>query len=289
MKQIIFFLLLVITITATHAQQQLTTTPPHLWYKYGYTVGRDIAYFGKSITGIGDLNSDGFDDVLIANNNENKVFLFLGGSPMDTTPYLVFRHGQNNFGRIVVNLGDIDNDGKNDFAIADWENICLYKGGTLDTVPFTVLQATYTTNINGIGDVNEDSFDDILLSDVAWNNYQGKAWLYFGGHPMDTIPDWSAVGDSERYWFGEYVSGKGDVNNDGFKDFVIGGFREVINGSYVKLYLGGVNVDTIPKLVFRQDQLPQDIGIPFIINDLNGDHYDEIAISGDTGIYVYLG
>ena len=259
---------------------------------YGSTHGIAGAFFGRSITGVGDQNGDGFDDVLIANNFEKKAFLYLGGSPMDTLPARVFQRGETGFASEVANLGDVNMDGKTEFAILSGPGIYIYRGASLDTVPMLKLPGPFA-HVAGMGDVNGDGFADVLASDPAWNTSRGRTWIFFGGNPMNTIPDWSADGDSTLRWFGYSIAGNGDLNHDGFKDFAIAEFNDqaVEAPARIKIYFGGSEIDTIPVLLLDGRILHGLNPHACIVADINGDHYDELAAPSlaDTGAFVFFG
>lgn len=260
-----------------------------LFSRYGNESGDVYRFFGNSLTGVDDQNGDGYDDVLIANIFETTAYLYLGGSPMDTVPAMVFHRDDPGFAVQVVKLGNVTGNGKTGFAIVSGSGVYIYEGGKMDTVPLTMLPIYgYVT---GVGDVNGDGYADVLVSQPWWNNNQGKAWLYFGGNAIDTIPDWIVTGNSVGDWFGVEIAGGGDLNHDGFKDFVIGAWGRSVNGAYSKVYYGGSTVSETPRICFSQSKLTQRLGVPFLLNDLNGDLLDELCFtsSSDTCIYLYYG
>ncbi len=69
------------------------------------------------------------------------------------------------------------------------------------------------------------------------------------------------------------VGGVGDVNGDGYKDFIVSS----IGGGYTKLYLGGKPFDTSAAYRFTT---PQVVGI----GDVNGDGYDDLLVVVGTWI-----
>jgi hypothetical protein len=152
---------------------------------------------GRTIAGAGDLNGDGYDDVLVAagsNNGAGQVYLIFGKS--------------SNWS-IDTKLSNI-----NSSFIGE-------KSGDV-----------FGRELSGGGDVNNDGFDDILIGS-PWNSdngqYSGKVYLVLGrsdGWTNNTdisnlIDSSSFIGESAGD-FASSVAIAGDVNGDGSDDILIG-------------------------------------------------------------------
>ena len=155
------------------------------------------------------------------------------------------------------------------------------------------------TNVNRIGDVNADGYDDFMVSRRTGNvtRDQGITQLYLGSATLDLIPDvtfhypvndnFNDLGDASEV---------GDVNGDGYDDFAISGFFGDFGFSKGKvfLYYGGETVDTIPVAEFYEPWIGDIFGGDIEeIGDLNKDGYEDFTISSaynwSTGRgYVYL-
>ena len=128
--------------------------------------------------------------------------LYLGAADANLIPDVTFHYpGKdtlNDFG-IASGIGDINNDGYDDFAISgkfgDWGysngKVFIYLGGpTIDTIPIAEfneqwIEDSFGNEIEGVGDINKDGFDDfIITSPINFSNYKGYAYLFWGG---DTI------------------------------------------------------------------------------------------------------
>jgi len=157
---------------------------------------------GSSVSGAGDLNSDGFDDVIIG-----APAHLIGGSA-DGAAYVVF--GKAVFGSSIALAGLT---GANGFAI-------LGKEGNAGA------------SVSDAGDVNSDGFDDVLIGAPGANSNRGVSTVIFGkaggfpaaidlallGAGTGSNLNGLAAGDLS----GASVSGAGDVNGDGFDDVLIG-------------------------------------------------------------------
>gem|GEM_PF-622801 len=193
---------------------------------------------GYSVAGIGDVNLDGYDDVLIGNplKGPGEAWLLFGGAKMDSLPDLILHgeEGHDGFGVKVAAGGDINGDGDPDFLISERSrsdvytgSVYLYFGGSLlDTIPDLILKGERLSHNFGekvvAGDVNGDHCSDILISTITYghNTAFGKVYLYYGGSLLDTIPDWTNQGDSFLNYFGHSLA-IGDVNGDQKKDILI--------------------------------------------------------------------
>ena len=145
------------------------------------------------------------------------------------------------------------------------------------------------------GDQNEDGFDDI----IAYCDDPPEVRLYFGGDPMDTIPDMifpMQPGD----WTGLMPTELADLNGDGDVDIVV---EWEPNWQYqeVYVYYGGALLDSIVDLVLVCDEGSasngEGFGYGMSCGDVNGDGYDDLAvgapnyfISGGGGkVFIYFG
>jgi hypothetical protein len=173
--------------------------------------------FGNAVCGIGDANQDGFDDILISTLAVAEVYLYYGGSEMDTTIDRVFNQSLTyDFGVLISNVGDINNDGVNDFVINDNNNSYLYF--SLDSC---VIIEDYEIS-GGKGDINNDNIDDLLLGNPGYN-YIGKFSIYCGKENFNPLSsNYSVEGESEGISFAKYSFIIGDINNDNYDEVIIG-------------------------------------------------------------------
>jgi len=177
----------------------------------------DNAFAGSSVASAGDMNGDGFDDVIVGAPQTDA-----GGVDRGEV-YVVF--GGPNLGGATLNLNDLGTQG---FTLRGFLN-----NGVLGR------------SIASAGDVNEDGFDDLVVSEVGTNDLGlqlGKIFVVFGGASLGgttitpdnlgagglTILGITAYssnpdgGTNPNIDAGASVAGAGDVNGDGFDDVIIG-------------------------------------------------------------------
>ncbi|NUO18970.1 hypothetical protein HUU59_05925 [bacterium] len=222
MRYSIIVILFIATIT--NAQ------PDVLWDRSG---DGNHAQFGIQIYPLGDQNNDGFADWAVNANgeygqlpqNEARFLLFHGGNPPEIEPYMSFiRDPAINIRYGGQALGDINGDGYIDWGIrvtfvsaSDSQFTRIYLGGPdADMIPDYVLDTRPLDSwVQPLGDFNGDGFDDIY-------HYLGltidRTEVFFGSANWDTIPDW--VKHSESHQSSLPITTGGDINGDGFDDFI---------------------------------------------------------------------
>jgi hypothetical protein len=214
--------------------------------------------FGWSVAFAGDVNNDGFDDLLVgavkSNSFTGKMFLFLGGSVLDSLPDFVFT-GENEIDQLgwdVSGAGDIDNDGYDDFMVSatyfddSTGRVYVFKGAESfqpGYAPAIVLTGDNTDEYFGrsircAGDVNADGYDDIIIGIMRYENYTGKAYLFLGNENFDLYPEIKLYGETTMNYFGKSLSGAGDFNGDGVDDIIVGAWKYNQWRGRAYLYLG---------------------------------------------------
>jgi hypothetical protein len=210
-------------------------------------------WFGQSVSGAGDVNGDGLDDMIVGapfnddrGSAAGKAYLYLGGRPPDGAPALALH-------------GDAQDDGQFGWAVA------------------------------GAGDVNGDGYDDVVvgarLYGTGLDRARGRAYVFFGGANMDATPDLVLTGEFQDDWFGHAVGGGGDVNGDGFDDILVGApFFDARSGTDIRsaagriyVFLGGSPPDAVPDLLLTGDQADEQLGWALDGGgDIDGDGLDDI-------------
>jgi hypothetical protein len=97
-------------------------------------------------------------------------------------------------------------------------------------------------SVAGAGDVNGDGYDDVLVGAKEYTigaSHQGVVFLYNGGSGGLNPSGLAITVNKADADFGFAVAGAGDVNRDGYADFVVGAPTSSASGS-ISIYLGGM-------------------------------------------------
>jgi hypothetical protein len=268
------------------------------------------AYFGYSVASAGDVNGDGYADVLVGAFGVQSAYLYLGG-PTGITPASAATLptvGPSNFGIAVAGAGDVNGDGYGDALVGgnDARNggigaVALYFGGPGGLSAPQVLSGTtraFGYTASGAGDVNGDGLADVVIgnifgpSDAGANLYDvsGEALVFFGT-PTGVVPAPTALTATayQRFYMGESVASAGDVNGDGYDDVVVAnGGNEVVGTAF--LFLGGPSGPPADPAVNLAVGGAIDTKVAYA-GDVNGDGLDDVltgAPYGDTAT-LYFG
>ncbi|MDH3785680.1 MAG: FG-GAP-like repeat-containing protein, partial [Acidobacteriota bacterium] len=255
--------------------------------------------FGPSISNAGDVNGDGFDDLIAGSSwfqngeaGEGAAFVFHGSAAgLSLAPDWTREGNQVNvhLGEQVLGVGDVDADGFDDVLIRLFDStLGLFHGSVmgLAATPSRLLDFAglgFLQRIDAAGDVNNDGYADIIVGDQSFTDGQsgeGRALLYLGSASgLAATAAWSIESDTEQAKFGSTVGGVGDVNDDGYDDVLVGAlhYPDTLSPGRVWLYLGSpAGLETVP---YRTAELPS---VDYRIDaagDVNGDGFGDMLVS----------
>jgi hypothetical protein len=246
--------------------------------------------FGMDVEGLGDVNGDGFADAIIGANKVSRAFLFFGGAPMDTTSDMTFQEGDTFFGT-VGRAGDLNGDGDDDIVIGAYGynafqgRVYVYFGGNvLDAVADVVIVGPasgsyFGMHPVGIGDFNNDGYDDLAVDALAYDSYRGCVNVYFGGAAMDGSPDVVILGAAQGDNFGVDIGAAQDFNGDTYPDLLVGANGASSGAGRVYLYRGGPSPDNVADAVFNGENAGDYFGVAVDgVGDFNNDGFVDILI-----------
>ncbi len=214
--------------------------------------------------------------------------------PLQTLMEVEYINSNYALGTGMIGLGDINSDGKPDFAVSAYNirTTFIYYGGKeiLDSTVDLVIRGG---GIMGKGDLNGDGSMDlvVLAPGDSTTSYLNQLAIYFGRKDsiikIDIIPTILITAEEAASRFGETFS-IGDLNNDGYDDLVVGApFYGPIQGK-VYVYFGRTNFSNLPDATVEGDTISSFYGYDIKIADINGDKIKDLAIGSYTSKYDWL-
>jgi hypothetical protein len=205
-----------VSITAAFKQQTITG------------LGPSTGLFGQAVAVVGDIDKDGLLDLVVTNSSDSDpaklrtgaVYIFYGrptstGSPFPSTPDATL-YGEDGYriGQSVVGVGDLNNDGFDDFAvgaaIADSNKGRVYivfggprnsiPTGNIDAVSRVIIkgdglfgQSLAVAGLGGIPDINGDTRPDLVVASpteaIPNSTAKGRTYIFFGRNTYPAAPN----------------------------------------------------------------------------------------------------
>jgi len=243
---------------------------------------------GTSVSSAGDVNGDGFDDLIVGaygadpnGTNSGAAYVVFGkaggfGATLDlstlngTTGFQISGAAAGDYaGWSVSSAGDVNGDGFDDLIVGAYRAdpngsnsgaayvVFGTAGGFAATLDLSTLNGTTGfqisgaaegdlagTSVSSAGDVNGDGFDDLIVGALAADpngSASGAAYVVFGKaggfgatldlSTLDGATGFQISGEVASDQAGFSVSSAGDVNGDGFDDLIVGAPAADPNGS----------------------------------------------------------
>jgi len=270
----------------------------------------DLGFAFSRVFAAGDVNGDGYADVIIAGGGLNGglegAFIYLGGpTGLGTTPaFTLTGSNADGFGTEAVGAGDINGDGYGDVVVSapQYSNglgqLFVYLGGPggISATASATLTGTDAGGGLGVslasaGDVNGDGYADLLVGGTGVNNYAGRGYVFLGGAAgLAATPASTLKGpDTSLAMFAANIAGGADLNADGYADVVFGTVSssdQDVGHAYV--YLGGSTGVTLARVLDGPDGPYGLFGVGLSLpGDVDGDGYADLAAAApQTGVYV---
>lgn len=228
---------------------------------------------GQEVGSAGDLNGDGFDDLVVSAS--------LSDIPKNDTGYTYVVFGKLSGFDAVIDLATLD--GNNGFRMS-LDEADLLLGWSVDSA----------------GDVNGDDIDDLIIgapiSTEPAGAFSGSSYVIFGKtsgfdgnldlSELDGSNGFKIQGSVAGAQFGNGVSA-GDINGDGFNDLISGSYYGGTGTTYV-LFGKATGFDAIIDLAsldgnngFSIDGVAEGDEAGYSVDnagDINGDGFEEIII-----------
>ncbi len=230
----------------------LGNTP--VWQVHGASIAISAGALGTGMSAAGDINGDGYDDVVIGEQN--------------------YPNGATSKGRVFIYHGSAT-------GLAATANLIITE---------SQVGAVFGVSSSSAGDVNGDGYDDVIIGAYSFDNSQaneGKASLYLGSSTgLNPIAVWHVYGNQANAYLGYRVSGLGDVNNDGYDDVIVGAYGysngEANEGRALVYYGSSTGLDTVPDLDYESNQVGAHFGLGVSrAGDVNGDGADDILVGAE--------
>jgi hypothetical protein len=308
------------------------------------------AHLGYSVSNAGDVNGDGYADVIVGapfydadENDEGAAFVFLGsalgiadGNPTNAAAQLESDQIGANLGYSVSGAGDVNGDGYADVIAGAY----LYDSGESDEGAAFVFHgspsgvadgnpasadaqlesdqvgAVLGSSVSGAGDVGGDGYADVIIGapnfDAGAGAGEGAAFVFEGsdsgianGSPANAAAQLES--DQADAMLGVSVSDAGDVNADGYADVIAGAHlydagRSDEGAAFVFMGSASGIADGTPATAAAQLESNQaDANLGYSVSgagDVNGDGYADVIVgahlhnagSSDEGsAFVFLG
>lgn len=195
---------------------------------------------GFSVSGAGDVNGDGLDDLIIGapffspnSNQTNAGESYVVFGKADLLPVSLSNLGTGGF-RINGENPNNDPNGQTNNSVDDRLGI----------------------SVSGAGDVNGDGLADVIVGASRAGEVRGESYIVFGKTDSTNVNinnlgsgGFRLLGIEIGDLSGRSVSGAGDVNGDGFGDFVIGALgaspRNQDNSGESYVVFGRTNFDLV--------------------------------------------
>jgi len=278
---------------------------------------QENAHFGLSVGTAGDVNGDGYADVIVGapgydhgQDGEGVAFVYHGSATgLSLTPNWLSESNQvgAEFGTAVGTAGDVNGDGYADVIVG----ARLYDNGQTDEGAAAVYHgsaaglsitaawmdesnqdyAEFGSPVDTAGDVNGDGYDDVIIG-APWYDHgqadEGAVAVYYGSATgLSLVPNWGDEGDQNTALLGQSVGTAGDVNGDGYADIIVGASwydnGQTNEGAAAVYYGSAAGLSLVPSWLGEGDREGAHFGGSVgTAGDVNGDGYADVIVGAPS-------
>lgn len=259
-------------------------------------------WLGTSVDVVGDLDGDNLPDFIVgafgtqqafSNIGRARVFSSINGNLIHTIDPVVPR--ETNFGRYVDGFSDVNGDGTDDLLIftgvtgVSDNEIQIFSGSNgqfIDSVAGDNQEGFGTGSTDGIGDINQDGIEDFAVGahqTVINGDVRAGAVNVYSGADRSLLL--RIEGDEPELRLGSAISELGDVDGDGYPDFLVSAPANFsADDGQVRIYSG--QDGSIIQTFSGADRFGSQVAG---LGDLNGDGIPDFIVQNSNGGTAGLG